>query len=261
MSTGFQLPSRERLAAIAAAAIEVFGRLGYRGTRTAEVAAKAGMSTGSLFTYVESKEALFHLVFLYCLRLLPDSPELPLRTPEPGATVALPARCAGRRRARRRRRGTARDRRGDIRHARASVAVALGRRALCAENRSWKRCGSAKTARTYTPTWPSTCGGGRPVGSCARCPTPTWRRTWSVRWRPGPPGTAATGTTASSSTTRPARRTTIEFVCAALIPETALQDTNQTQSSRTAGCAALHPTTRSGQPGVKTRRQGKDDAL
>jgi AcrR family transcriptional regulator len=89
MSTGFQLPPRERLAAIAAAAIEVFGRLGYRGTRTAEVAAKAGMSTGSLFTYVESKEALFHLVFLYCLRLLPDSPELPLRTPEPGATVAL----------------------------------------------------------------------------------------------------------------------------------------------------------------------------
>lgn len=50
MSTGFQLPPRERLAAIAAAAIEVFGRLGYRGTRTAEVAAKAGISTGSLFT-------------------------------------------------------------------------------------------------------------------------------------------------------------------------------------------------------------------
>jgi AcrR family transcriptional regulator len=95
MSTGFQLPPRERLAAIAAAAIEVFGRLGYRGTRTAEVAAKAGMSTGSLFTYVESKEALFHLVFPYCLRLLPDSPELPLRTPEPGATVALFAQALG----------------------------------------------------------------------------------------------------------------------------------------------------------------------
>jgi AcrR family transcriptional regulator len=48
MSAGFQLPPRERLAAIAAAAIEVFGRLGYRGTGTAEVAAKAGMPAGSL---------------------------------------------------------------------------------------------------------------------------------------------------------------------------------------------------------------------
>jgi hypothetical protein len=55
--------------------------------------------------------------------------------PGPGrSSDVLPARGAGRRRARRRHRGTARDRRGDIRHARASVAVALGRRALCAGN-------------------------------------------------------------------------------------------------------------------------------
>jgi AcrR family transcriptional regulator len=47
-----RLPASERLAAIAAAATEDFGRLGYRGTRTAEVAARAGMSAGSLFTYV-----------------------------------------------------------------------------------------------------------------------------------------------------------------------------------------------------------------
>jgi hypothetical protein len=32
---------------------------GYRATKTADVAAQAGMSTGSLFTYVESKEGLF----------------------------------------------------------------------------------------------------------------------------------------------------------------------------------------------------------
>jgi AcrR family transcriptional regulator len=79
----------QRLAAIAAAAIEAFGRAGYRGTRTADVAARAGLSAGSLFTYVESKEALFHLVFLYALDLLPESPELPLPTPGPGETVAL----------------------------------------------------------------------------------------------------------------------------------------------------------------------------
>jgi AcrR family transcriptional regulator len=80
---------RERLASLATAATEIFGRLGYRGTRTADVAARAGMSAGSVFTYVESKEALFHLVFAHALDLLPEAPELPLPTPEPGETVAL----------------------------------------------------------------------------------------------------------------------------------------------------------------------------
>ena len=80
---------RERLASLATAATEIFGRLGYRGTRTADVAARAGMSAGSLFTYVESKEALFHLVFVSALDLLPEAPELPLPTPQPGETAAL----------------------------------------------------------------------------------------------------------------------------------------------------------------------------
>jgi len=84
---------RERLASLATAATEMFGRLGYRGTRTADVAARAGMSAGSLFTYVQSKEALFHLVFVSALDLLPEAPELPLPTPEPGETVALFARA------------------------------------------------------------------------------------------------------------------------------------------------------------------------
>jgi AcrR family transcriptional regulator len=79
----------ERLESVAAAAIEAFGRVGYRGARTADIAARAGLSAGSLFTYVESKEALFHLVFLYALGLLPEAPELPLPTPAPGETVAL----------------------------------------------------------------------------------------------------------------------------------------------------------------------------
>jgi AcrR family transcriptional regulator len=80
----------QRLESLAAAATEAFGRLGYRGTRTADVAAAAGMSAGSVFTYVESKEALFHLVFLHGLGLLPEQPpELPLATPAPGQTLAL----------------------------------------------------------------------------------------------------------------------------------------------------------------------------
>ena len=82
--------------AIAVAATGVFGRLGYRGTRTADVAARAGMSAGSLFTYVASKEALFHLVFLHGLGLLPEEPAvLPLATPGPGETLGLIERGLG----------------------------------------------------------------------------------------------------------------------------------------------------------------------
>jgi AcrR family transcriptional regulator len=89
-----RIPATERLASLATAATEVFGRLGYRGTLTADVATRAGMSAGSLFTYVESKEALFHLVFLYGLGQLPEPPEvLPLATPGPGETVALIGRA------------------------------------------------------------------------------------------------------------------------------------------------------------------------
>jgi AcrR family transcriptional regulator len=79
---------------IAVAATGVFGHRGYRGTRTADVAAGAGISAGSLFTYVESKEALFHLVFLHGLGLLPERPPvLPLSTPGPGETFALLGRA------------------------------------------------------------------------------------------------------------------------------------------------------------------------
>ena len=83
-------PPRERLLAVATEAGREFRRLGYRGTRTADVAAKAGMSSGSIFTYVESKEALFHLVFLHGFDYLTESlPNLPLATPAPGETLAL----------------------------------------------------------------------------------------------------------------------------------------------------------------------------
>ncbi len=79
-----------RVSEVAEAATEEFGRLGYRGTKTADVAAKAGMSTGSLFTYVESKEALFHLVFLHGFEMTsPQLPELPVATPGPGETLKV----------------------------------------------------------------------------------------------------------------------------------------------------------------------------
>jgi AcrR family transcriptional regulator len=78
------------LSEVAKAATEEFGRLGYRATKTAEVAAKAGMSTGSLFTYVESKAALFHLVFLDGFAMTSQQlPVLPVATPGPGETLRV----------------------------------------------------------------------------------------------------------------------------------------------------------------------------
>ena len=48
------------------------------------------MSTGSLFTYVESKEALFHLVFLHWFDMFSERlPVLPVATPGPGETLAV----------------------------------------------------------------------------------------------------------------------------------------------------------------------------
>ena len=85
-----RLPANERLLSIAVAATGIFGRAGYRGTRTADVAAGAGMSAGLLFTYVESKEALLHLVFMHGFGQWPQSlPRLPLATPDPRDTIAL----------------------------------------------------------------------------------------------------------------------------------------------------------------------------
>jgi AcrR family transcriptional regulator len=83
-------PPEERIAAVAKAATEVFGRRGFRGTATAEVAARAGISAGALFTYVESKEALFHLVFAHGFGQYTDGlPGLPLGAPPPEETLEL----------------------------------------------------------------------------------------------------------------------------------------------------------------------------
>ncbi len=80
----------ERLTEVADAATRVFGKLGYRRTRTSDVAAEAGLSSGSVFTYVESKEALFHLVFVKGFGHFAEGlPPLPLATPAPGETVRL----------------------------------------------------------------------------------------------------------------------------------------------------------------------------
>jgi AcrR family transcriptional regulator len=78
-----------RLEQLVEAATHVFIEQGYARTQMADVAAALGVAKGTLYLYVESKEALFDLVARYA-----DAPRpfgatvaLPVRTPKPGATV------------------------------------------------------------------------------------------------------------------------------------------------------------------------------
>src|SRR5437016_13607302 len=78
-----------RLSDLIEAAIEVFIAKGYRRTQMADVARAASVSQGTLYNYVESKEALFYLILD---RGFSDAPpparsELPIRTPPMDAIV------------------------------------------------------------------------------------------------------------------------------------------------------------------------------
>lgn len=230
----------ERLAAIAAAATEVFGRLGYRGTRTADVAAKAGVSAGSLFTYVESKEALFHLVFLYCLNQLPEDPELPLPAPKPGETVALFARALDQ--AAVSRLGAA------LADEPADVAAEL--RGIVEElydtvERAWPLLAVVERCAVEVPELEALWFGDARAGIFADLANYLRHRATSGLLRPVPDaGMTArlVGEMVSWSAWHrredrdaaryddlTARRTIIEFICAALIPETALPSTEHTE--------------------------------
>jgi AcrR family transcriptional regulator len=80
----------DRFEALVAAATAVFLEQGYRRTQVADVAARMGLAKGSVYTYVESKEALFDCVLRHADRRerieLPET--LPVATPPPGATLA-----------------------------------------------------------------------------------------------------------------------------------------------------------------------------
>ena len=224
---------RERLASLATAATEIFGRLGYRGTRTADVAARAGMSAGSLFTYVESKEALFHLVFVYALDLLPEAPELPLPTPEPGETVALFARALR-----------------DAQPSSLQAALAGGEPADVAEELlgiigelydtiawAWPVLAVVERCSAEMPDLEAVWFGGGRGGIYADLAEYLRRRTATGRLRPAPDfpvaarviGELATWSAWHRHEDRDAalyddktvRRTVIGFICAALVPESA----------------------------------------
>jgi len=78
----------DRLERLVDCATEVFIEQGYARTQMADVATALGVAKGTLYLYVESKEALFDLVARYADTEPPMQwPPLAVRTPKPGATV------------------------------------------------------------------------------------------------------------------------------------------------------------------------------
>lgn len=73
------------------AATAVFLEQGYRRTQMADVAARLGVAKGTLYLYVESKEALLDAVLRYADadEAIPIPGDRPLPTPPPGATLEL----------------------------------------------------------------------------------------------------------------------------------------------------------------------------
>jgi len=79
-----------RLAQLVKHATEVFIDRGYNDTQMEDIASTLGVAKGTLYVYVESKEALFDLV-ARCADTVPSFepvPRLPIPTPKRGATLA-----------------------------------------------------------------------------------------------------------------------------------------------------------------------------
>jgi AcrR family transcriptional regulator len=80
-----RLPAH-RIKDLLVAATDVFIAQGYRLTQMADIAARLGVAKGTLYLYVESKEALFDAVLRNAGGLIPDPDalELPIPSPKPG---------------------------------------------------------------------------------------------------------------------------------------------------------------------------------
>jgi len=86
-----RMPVTDRIAPLITTATELFIERGYRRTQMADITGAMGLSPGAVYRYVESKEALFHLVVLAAVYpdAAPAPDRVPFPTPEPGETVAL----------------------------------------------------------------------------------------------------------------------------------------------------------------------------
>jgi len=79
-----------RLSELVRSATEVFIERGYKGTQMEDIASSLGVAKGTLYVYVESKDALFDLI-LRCADTAESFeriPRLPIPTPKRGATLA-----------------------------------------------------------------------------------------------------------------------------------------------------------------------------
>jgi len=79
----------DRFDALIRAATRVFLRQGYRRTQMADVAEELGVAKGTLYLYVESKEALFEQALVQADRVesIPTPRALPVPTPRAGSTL------------------------------------------------------------------------------------------------------------------------------------------------------------------------------
>jgi AcrR family transcriptional regulator len=84
-----QLANADRIRQIAAAALVCFSSAGYRLTQVVHVTERLGVSAGSIYRYVESKEALFHIAALEAVGRLPADLALPIKVSGFEATLAV----------------------------------------------------------------------------------------------------------------------------------------------------------------------------
>jgi AcrR family transcriptional regulator len=86
---------KARLDDIVESATRIFGEKGYRRTLITDVASDLGIAPGTIYTYVESKEALFHLVMERAAGRTEEPTALPIPSPEPGETAKFSVHALG----------------------------------------------------------------------------------------------------------------------------------------------------------------------
>lgn len=87
---------KARLDDIIEAATRIFNEKGYRRTLISDVASELGIAPGTIYTYVESKDALFQLVVERASGVTTVPTDLPVASPEPGATLKHSVEAFGR---------------------------------------------------------------------------------------------------------------------------------------------------------------------